>query len=85
MTNGNDSAHPEIFTDLDKYNPEASGDTYSTGGLTKRELFAAMAMEGMIAGITKMDDIGIITHAPNSIAEIAIVYADTLIDTLNKE
>ena len=41
MTDGNDIAYPEIYT-----TQHASGfsETYSQGGLTKREYFAAMAM-----------------------------------------
>ena len=49
-------------------------------GLTKRELFAAMAMQGLSAkyGSTTPDTI-------DSIAEVAIRYSDSLIAELAKE
>ncbi len=57
-------------------------------GLTKREMFAAMAMQGMIAAIT--DYVrdksglagGIIEHRPRDIAEISRCYADALLAEL---
>lgn len=57
------------------------------GGLTKREWFAGMAMQGMVAGITRFrEDIeGIIINRPKDISELSCLYADTLIAELNKE
>lgn len=53
MENGKQSAFPEIKTrqgNKDNMNTgNAYGDTFSEGGLTKREYFAAMAMQGMLA------------------------------------
>lgn len=59
-------------------------------GLTRRELFAAMAMQGMCAGYTKLSDdplaasVGIIRNQPASIAELSVLYADCLLDELGK-
>lgn len=82
------------------------GDKYafpheSEVGLTKRELFAAMAMQGMMA---KLEDylpstiketaefLGIPTedykydiHMQMVVSRIAVRYADALIEALNKE
>src|SRR6267142_648116 len=44
-------------------------------GLTKREEFAARAMEGMLAGATE---------GPQFIAEKAVEYADALLERLKK-
>lgn len=51
-----------------------------TTGLTKRELFAAMAMQGILANpeITK-------EHKYLNIEQSAIKFADGLINELNKE
>jgi hypothetical protein len=55
-----------------------------TGGLSKREYFAAAAMQGMIAGLTKRRETNysIIEHEPQAVAEISRVYADTLLAVL---
>lgn len=49
-------------------------------GLTKRELFAAMALQGILANseITK-------NHRDLNIEQTAIKFADALINELNKE
>jgi hypothetical protein len=51
---------------LGRYDPE--------WGLTKRELIAAMAMQGMLAGAPIYD--------PNGVARTAVAYADALIERL---
>jgi hypothetical protein len=70
MTNGNDYANP------------AKSDWHTEGGLTKREYFAAMAMQGigmeMVNGGKHELDISI------SIARKALRMADALIAELNK-
>lgn len=55
-------------------------------GLSIRAHFAAMAMQGMIDSITRMEEPGtsIIPHRPIEVAEISVVYADALIAELNK-
>lgn len=49
--------------------------TFVSPGLTKREYFAAMAMQGMIAS-AKVN----IDHIPN----LSVFYSDALIEALNK-
>lgn len=54
------------------YNPE-----YMSSGLTKRELFAAMAMQGIMADPN--------VENPISAASLAVQCADALINELNKQ
>lgn len=77
MTNGNDLAHPTNIIDPEgQFAPE-----YHTG-LTKREYFAAMALQGILAG-NEINRTG--RKTPYSIAELATSYADALINALNKK
>ncbi len=76
MTNGDDKAFQDktIFTTI------VDGKTESAvmpDGLTKREYFAAMAMQGII-GTVSADDYA------HGIAEDAVDLADELIKALNK-
>lgn len=52
MSNKNDSAFPQVSTEA-AYDDDGRGDlyanTYSDGGLTKRELIATMLMAGILA------------------------------------
>ena len=48
-------------------------------GLTKREYFAAMAMQGLCANSIPGNQ-----HIPNNLASEAVVYADALIAELSK-
>ena len=50
-------------------------DFYTTGGFTKRELIAAMAMQGLLAGAPIYD--------PSGVARTAVAYADALIERLS--
>jgi hypothetical protein len=52
-----------------------NGEIFSTRGLTKREYFAAMAMQGVLASEFEYDDV----------AKAALNFADNLIKELNKE
>lgn len=70
MTNGNDLAYP-TFDDKG-----ICPDSYS-GGLTKREYFAGMAMQGIVSHCYK-------DHPDQRIAESAVMMADALIEVLNK-
>jgi hypothetical protein len=47
-------------------------------GLTKRELFAAMAMQGLVANPERINDPGPV------LVNVAIAYADALIKELEK-
>jgi hypothetical protein len=67
--NGYDSAYPSNFVP-ERYNPEF--------GLTKRELFAAMAMQGMFANNTQ-------EGYWNEFAKRAVDAADALIERLNAD
>lgn len=72
MTNGNEPA----FSKAAFYHPECGIDSPQEG-LNKREYFAAMAMQGIVA-----DPNGYIMAA--DIAKGAVEIADALIEQLNK-
>lgn len=81
MTNGNDFTHPSTHQ-----NSDGTHDFNINKGLTKREYFAAMAMQASISTIDssvlkKADDW---LEEPNRIAQWAVRYADALIAELNK-
>ena len=61
-----------------RVNPILECERYSNNGLTKREYFAAMALQGLLANpdLTKTDDA--------TIAMTCIDAADSLIKALNK-
>jgi hypothetical protein len=71
-TKHNDSAHPYTYTG---YN---NGLIYSEDGLTKREYFAAMAMQGLCANQHPLT-----SHDNREIANYAVCQADALIEALN--
>jgi hypothetical protein len=52
-------------------------------GITKREYFAVLAMQGMLVngGMTQG---GSTTHSPNGISELAVLHADALLEALSK-
>lgn len=58
--------------------PNVSDGVAISKGLTKRELFAAMAMQGMLAN-------GLVRNAAHVNAIYAVQHADALINELNKE
>lgn len=74
MTNGNDFASPS-------HQDEYLGTPFMTGGLTKREYFAAMALQGIIAA-QRICETGI-DHEAN--AEASAKAADSLINALNEK
>ena len=80
MENKNTSAFP-LFTDY------GEGDKGHTDGLTKRELIAAMAMQGLLSGLGLKETNGIgysekeIKNAVNN----AIFAADALLNKLETE
>lgn len=90
MTNPNDSISPLIETQELRVGSETSIPVVSSmGGLTKREYFAAMAMQGILA--TTPHDYsdgrynvngGYLCH--ESVAKDAVECADALIEALNK-
>ena len=52
-------------------------------GMTKREYFAALAMQGLIAGETAT--VAIDAKSPEDVAKMAVRHADMLIYALNGE
>lgn len=80
MTNRDESAAPEIYTQsASSAGGTPYSDTYSVGGLTKREHFAAMAMQGRVANA-----IIVSTADYSDLADDAVILADALIEALNK-
>jgi hypothetical protein len=73
MTNANDSAFARPLGEVT--NPGEPAISDESEGLTKREYFAAMAMQGLIAWPTGTQDI----------AAEAVEHADALIKALNTE
>lgn len=85
MTNPNDPAFPEAKV------VETNGTWINSisGGLTKREYFAAMAMQGIIGSSEFMRSIAEVAKKdPNSqtiiLAQNALLYADAIIAELSK-
>jgi len=61
----------------DAMNPVSKSDLQV--GLTKREYFASLLLQGMIAANIYAQ------HKKVEVAELAVTYADALIEALNKE
>lgn len=81
-----DSAFPEVTTDFDReYDNDQEKyvyypNTYSCGGLSKREMFAAMALQGLLANPAMGTP-----PANNGVLEVlAVEAADALIAELDK-
>lgn len=78
MTNANDPIKPLAWVKREDGIPELNTEGK---GLTKREYFAAMALQGFISG----DEIKRTNRRTSeSIAEGAVMYADALITSLNQ-
>ncbi|WP_019658950.1 hypothetical protein [Stenotrophomonas hibiscicola] len=73
--NGNSLAHPAPHVWAERWEMIEKVKE-SQGGLTKRELFAAMAMQGLLA--SGWDHAGV----PREGAETAVAYADHLLSAL---
>ena len=69
MMNGNDAAYPSHHFP-ERWNPEF--------GLSKRELIAAMAMQGILADPMAVAEF-------QHIARLSVLHADALIAELSKE
>lgn len=78
MTDGNDSAIPLTEGFTIKAGTNARRQIKSAGGLTKREYFAAVAMQGMQS---ENPTTGL---AHETLALCAVAQADALIEALNK-
>lgn len=77
-TEPNDSMYPVIET-VERAGEIWFAETFSRGGLTKREYFAALAMQGYCGG----EFTGQSGMPPQQIAETCVSYADALIKALN--
>jgi hypothetical protein len=78
VTNGNDYSQPQQFI-VDQQGNVCLYENYGyQSGLTKREYFAVMAMQGLLSN----NELGM--SKENTIAQLAVKQADTLIDELNK-
>lgn len=60
-------------------------DKQYSSGLSKREYFAAMAMQGVLAGHYEYFTGNADVSVPSEIAKYAVFNADALIEELNKE
>ncbi len=85
MTNGNDLAFQKasLKTEYISISPVPRYSITHFGGLTKREYFAALAMQGYISGTSGVEALSAI-HSSNYCRD-AVACADALITELNKE
>jgi hypothetical protein len=85
MTNPNDPAFPKSVKDQ-----KDTGETYlfHVGGLTKREYFAAMALQGALAGVMSIqpdqNDTARFATSWMQMPKLAVSFADELIEELSK-
>jgi len=91
MTDGNQPAFPEIhihhFQNEDTEGKHDNVVPRWNGGLTKREYFAAMAMQGLLAlptPMTKVEGVSDLTSAERW-AKLSLLMADALIAELGKK
>ncbi len=67
-------------------NPATPRDhTIGTIGLTKRELFAAMAMQGLLASFSEKAAIGAWCTDIKDVAEVSVEFSDALLLALETE
>lgn len=92
-TRPNEIVHPQIETDPKREGDTWYGQVYSFGGITKREYFAAMCLQGFLANPERYKYIADAvandgmpqTLASQKNAEKAVYLADALIAALNQE
>lgn len=75
MSNANELAFPLVVTNL-------NGDSQVSAGLTKREYFAAMAMQGISANPSFFGPL--FQQNPRAAADYAVDAADALLEALAK-
>lgn len=84
-----ESIFPKIIKEY--FAPECSPSETQVGGLTKRELFAAMAMQGILsAGPTYLEAVQQMADKRNKganviLSELAVDFANELLKELSKE
>lgn len=77
--NDGGSAFPEIFTEATyDINGDVIADTYSAGGITKRDYFAAAALTGIIA--MPKENRPVSWQGPGWLKEAAYGYADQMLE-----
>jgi len=83
MITGNETAMPEIITDLET---NGLNNTYSYGGLTIRQHFAAMIMQGLMSTLLPVNGNELCPNYDNVkyMSDLAVTAADELIRALNK-
>lgn len=80
MENKNQPANPATIHKVKGEEVE----TVSFPGLSKREYFAGLAMQGMITKIKNEVKIETISEIPNNVAQWSILFADELLKQLEK-
>lgn len=80
MENKNQPANPATIHKVKGEEVE----TVSFPGLSKREYFAGLAMQGMITRIKNEVKIETISEIPNNVAQWSILFADELLKQLEK-
>lgn len=77
IKNGDLPANPTIYADLA---PNGQREIYcDQAGLTKREYFAALAMQGLLASLTADDN-----FSPAELARSAVLNTDALLAELER-
>lgn len=76
-----DNVYPILDNERSSFGP---GTITTDKGITKRELFAAMAMQGLLSNPNKLTDHWKTWNADNY-AEDAVLLADVLLEALSKK
>lgn len=82
-----ESAFPVIETEAETYQGRPYGDTYSTGGLSKREYFAIRVLQAMLANPVTVAAVAEMTpaEAGKEFSERAVEIVDALVEQLKKQ
>lgn len=84
-TNGSDGAFPHIYgnSSANSIGSLQSVQINSSGGMSKREWFAGMALQGFLTNLSKMgENIGRLT--PQFLANQSVLTADAIVKELQK-
>lgn len=84
MSNGDKPAYPVSITEHTGFSPthEKIYTTNVDGGLTKREMFAMAAMQGLLSGHSEYFHGNGPVMIPEMVAKHAVEYADALLKQL---
>lgn len=83
MKNADKPVYPSITKDSTEINGQVFSNNVNHSGLTKREYFAGLAMQGMLLNGGMMIN-GEKSFAPDTISKLAIQQADELLKHLEK-